>query len=387
MSNGASTGQGSDKASGGPSDGAPGGTSGRQGGGAIGPVQPVASPYLSPPVAAEPDWAALADENEREARRRKRLRMVGAAVLATVVVGGITATAVTVAGGGHDKPGAAAAAGQASAAGTDGLRTGPGGSAQPEAAGVPSPADASAASASPAATASASASASARTSPSPGRTTARPGTSASPAQPGAATPAGATPAQPPAATSPPAAPPAPAPPAPRDPLTLISDASTDTAPLDPGTLFAATSVSVGGRTWTRVVTDSNPTCWQTTTGGLGDVISAQSCRLMLRATYASGNSSVTIGVAVFDHKAQADAAQQAFKGQVQGLAKPGGIHWCVTAGCPGTHAVIGRYGYYTVSGTLNPGNNTADAVATAAGPDFAARASAALLARGQAAAG
>ena len=369
MSNGAGIGQGSDRAPGRQDDGP-----------AIGPVQPVVSPYLSSPVPAEPDWAALADDNEREARRRKRLRVVGAAVAATVVVGAITATAIGVAGGSHDTPGAPAAVGASSAAGTQGFVSGP--DTSPPA----PPADASAGTATGApATGPASASAS----PTAGRTTAKPGASASPAKPGASTPAGTT-AAPPAAAGTPAAPPAPtppAPPAPRDPLTLISDLSTDTAPLDPGTLFAATSVSVDGRTWTRVVTDSNPTCWQTTTGGLGDVISAQSCRLMVRATYASGNSAVTVGIAVFDHKAQADAAQQAYKGQVQGLAKAGGIHWCITAGCPGTHAVIGRYAYYTVSGTLNPGNNTADAVATAAGPDFAARASAALLARGQAAAG
>ncbi|MFC8449937.1 hypothetical protein [Kitasatospora sp. NPDC057223] len=370
MSNGAGIGQGAD------------GTSAQQSGGpAIGPVQPVVSPYLSPPVAAEPDWAALADDNEREARRRKRVRVIGAAVAATVVVGAITATAVSVAGGGRDTPGAAAVAGPSPAAGTQGFVSGP--DTPPPAA----PADASATAAT-GATGTAPASPSASAAPSPGRTSAKPGASASPARSSAGTPAGApaTAAQPPAAATT-AAPPAPAPPAPRDPLTLISDLSTDTAPLDPGTLFAATSVNVGGRTWTRVVTDSNPTCWQTTTGGLGDVISAQSCRLVVRATYASGNSAVTVGVAVFDHKAQADAAQQAYKGQIQGLAKPGGIHWCISAGCPGTHAVIGRYGYYTVSGTLNPGNNTADAVATAAGPDFAARASAALLARGQAAAG
>ncbi|MEV0532483.1 hypothetical protein [Kitasatospora sp. NPDC050463] len=85
------------------------------------------------------------------------------------------------------------------------------------------------------------------------------------------------------------------------------------------------------------------------------MINGQSCRKLLRATYTSGDSAVTVGVAVFDHKPQADAAGQAHKGQVQGLTTPDGIAWCVTPGCANTHTTIGRYGYYTVSGTYRPG--------------------------------
>ncbi|MFD0569254.1 hypothetical protein ACFQ0T_08225 [Kitasatospora gansuensis] len=170
--------------------------------------------------------------------------------------------------------------------------------------------------------------------------------------------------------------------APLDPLTVISAAATDTAPLDPGSLFPATTLSIDGKTWTRLTTGANPTCWQTTTGGLGDVITAQGCRTVLRATYTSGSSAVTIGVAVFDARANADASNQAHKGQVQGLVAAYQTSFCTSAGCVNTHGAVGRYTYYTVSGTVKPGGNTADPVATAAGPDFAAHARAQLLARG-----
>jgi len=290
---------------------------------------------------AEPDWAALADQHENEARRRKQRRVIGAVVGATLVVGGITATAVSVAGPGKgDTPAKVA---------IDGASTAPGDTSAPVTAPA-SPADSPSASASASASAGASATGSASAK----------ATSKSGSQPPASTASG-----------------------PRDPLTVISSASTDTAPLDPATLFAATSLSIDGRTWTRVTVAATSPCWKATTGGLGDVITPQGCQTLLRATYASGNSAVTIGVAVFDSRAKADAAQQAHKGQVQGLVTSGSTSYCVTAGCANTHAAVGRYGYYTVSGTLKPGGNTADAAATAAGPDFAGYARGQLLARGR----
>ncbi|MFI8081277.1 hypothetical protein ACIF6L_10855 [Kitasatospora sp. NPDC086009] len=335
------------------------------------------SPYLAGPAAPQqPDWAAMAEQHEEEIRRRKRLRVIGASVLATALIGGMTATAITVSDSSrNDHP-----------TGTATLRPGP--TADPTGAdtglttGAPPTATATAPTGAPGPTGTASGS----PTPSPGKSGGRPSGTATPGKPGASATQGAPPpAAPPAV--PPAGAPAPASSAPRDPLTVISEAATDTAPLDPGTLFAAPSLTVGGRTWNRIATSSTDTCWQATTGGLGDVASGQSCRKLLRATYTSGDSAVTVGVAVFDHKPQADAVGQAHKGQIQGLTTPAGIAWCVTTGCANTHTTIGRYGYYTVSGTYRPGGTTQDAAATAAGPELAAYARTRLLARGQAAVG
>ncbi|MDH6113989.1 hypothetical protein P3T36_002810 [Kitasatospora sp. MAP12-15] len=176
--------------------------------------------------------------------------------------------------------------------------------------------------------------------------------------------------------------PATGPSTPADPLTLISDARTDTAPLDPAALFAAGTLSSGGRIWTRMALDSVTPCWKATTGGLGNVLAAQNCQTVLRATYASGAGAVTVGVAVFAGKEQATAAQQASKGQLQGLVPTGAVSFCTAAGCANTHGTIGRYTYYSVSGTLKPGGTAPDADAAAAGPVFADYASTRLLARG-----
>ncbi|GAA2803926.1 hypothetical protein GCM10010441_30890 [Kitasatospora paracochleata] len=282
-----------------------------------------------------PDWTALAERNEREQARRKRLRTIGTAAAAALAVGGITVTAVVLGGGG----------GSAERLAQD-------------------PAS------SPAVAEQPSSSAAAPTA----------SDSAAPSGPASASASAATSAKPRAGAS--ATPSAPAAPTTLDPLTAISSAATDTAPLDPGSLFPAATLSIGGRTWTRLTDAATATCWQATTGGLGDVLAAQNCRTLLRVTYTSGSSAVTIGVAVLDGKAQADAANAAHQGQVQGLVKAGSTAWCITAGCANTHAAIGRYGYYTVSGTVKPGGNTADPVATAAGPGFADYARTRLLARG-----
>ncbi|GAA1152968.1 hypothetical protein F4556_001360 [Kitasatospora gansuensis] len=299
------------------------------------------------PDGGEPDWAALAEQHEQQYRRRKKLRMIGAVAGSAVLVGVITVTAVALSGPAKDTkanqaptqaPTNAPTADQAGTTSTE-----PPGS---------SPFPTTSASASP------SPSASGSVKPSAAGTSRTPSASGAPATP------------------------VPGSTAPLDPLTVISAAATDTAPLDPGSLFPATTLSIDGKTWTRLTTGANPTCWQTTTGGLGDVITAQGCRTVLRATYTSGSSAVTIGVAVFDARANADASNQAHKGQVQGLVAAGQTSFCTSAGCVNTHGAVGRYTYYTVSGTVKPGGNTADPVATAAGPDFAAHARAQLLARG-----
>ncbi|WP_051811884.1 hypothetical protein [Kitasatospora sp. MBT63] len=319
---------------------------GGPGGQPTGTAAPGSAPGAS---STAPDWAALAEQHEQDRRRRKQRRAVGAAVAATVVIGGITATAVTLTGH-RTAPTTAAGDSSPSPASDSPSAVAFGGASDPPS---PSSTGSATASASPGASAPASASAS------------RPATAKPSARPGGTTPASPSPAGPP------------------DPLTVISAAATDTAPLDPAGLFPSATLTIGGRTWTRVATCSATPCWNATTGHLGDPVTAQGCRALLRVTYTSGTGAVTVGVAVFDAKANADAAAAGHQGQVQGLVPAGNASYCVTDGCPGTHAAIGRYTVYTVSGTTKPGGNATDATATAAGPGFASYAQAQLLARGR----
>ncbi|WP_035796234.1 hypothetical protein [Kitasatospora mediocidica] len=322
-------------------------------------------------TSAEPDWAALAERHERDSRRRRRLRLLAAGAAATAVVVGITATAIVVSGGSDHRAGGATT-GVVDALGG----RGPSPAGSPTTDGAASPG--TSASSSPNASPSGAASGAASASPAPGRSA-----SADVAHPsaGSAAPAGPATTLPDAVTPTPGA-------APKDPLTLISNISTDGAPLDPATLFAATTLSADGKTWTRIDTGTASPCWQKTTGGLGQ-LTAEGCGSLLLATYTNGFSAVTIGVAVFDTKSLADAAAAAYKGQIQGLAPAGSISFCTSPSCANTHGSIGRYDFYSVSGTRRPGTTgtTADPDATAAGPTLAAYASSQLLARGKTAAG
>ncbi|MFB7944263.1 hypothetical protein ACFC6L_05030 [Kitasatospora phosalacinea] len=296
----------------------------------------------------EPDWAALADQHQREQSRRKRMKAAGGVLAAVVAVGGITAVATATSSPGRPKADPTVVV-EATAAVPQ----------QPDTGGDPSPAVPPSDSPSP--------SASPSGSPSPSTSPSR-GAGKSPGKgPGKA---------PSSAPASPAGPP--------DPLTVISSAATDTAPLTPAGVLPAATMQVNGKTWTRLTESQTATCYQATTGGLGNVLAAQGCRSMIRVTYTSGNSAVTIGIAVLDSKAEADAVTAAFQGQVQGLVPSGHTSYCTSTGCQGTHASVGRYVYLTVSGTVKPGGTAADATATAAGPAFAATARAQLLARGSA---
>ncbi|MFE1317954.1 hypothetical protein [Kitasatospora phosalacinea] len=294
----------------------------------------------------EPDWAALADQHQREQSRRKRLKAAGGVLAAVVAVGGITAVAAATSSPGEPKADPTVVV-EATAAVPQ----------QPDTGGDPSPtvlpSDSPSPSASPSGSPSASPSRGAGKSPGKGPSKAPSSAPASPAGP-------------------------------PDPLTVISSAATDTAPLTPAGLLPAATMQVNGKTWTRLTESQTATCYQATTGGLGNVLAAQGCRSMIRVTYTSGNSAVTIGIAVLDSKAKADAVTAAFQGQVQGLVPSGHTSYCTSTGCQGTHASVGRYVYLTVSGTVKPGGTAADATATAAGPVFAATARAQLLARGSA---
>ncbi|MFJ7245417.1 hypothetical protein ACIQWA_12310 [Kitasatospora sp. NPDC098652] len=270
------------------------------------PQQPVAPQQPVPPQRVEPDWAALADRNEAESRRKRRVKIIGSAV-AVVLVGGLVAGGVLLFGKKDDpaKPGGGAVA------------TAP-----------------------------------ASVKPTPGPSN------------GGATPGGQ----------------------PDDPSKPIWEAATDPAPQDAGALFSALQVTVNGVSWNRTVVSLDQPCWDgnSTTGGLGKVLGDQGCQKVLRATYVSGDSAVTVGVAVFDHKIQAETAIKNYTGQLKGLPAPGAPAFCANPGCTGTHSSLGRYAYFTVEGSAK-GGNAPDATATAAASGFAEHVKAQLLQRAKAA--
>ncbi|MFG3050544.1 hypothetical protein ACGFZP_06235 [Kitasatospora sp. NPDC048239] len=166
-------------------------------------------------------------------------------------------------------------------------------------------------------------------------------------------------------------------------LAVISDAATDKLPVDAATLFPDQTRTIDGKVWTRKVTGATSPCSKATTGGLGLALGDDTCRSLVRATYVSGDSAVTVGVAVFDNKAGADRALGRHAGLIQGLSGPGVAMFCVTdkSGCTETHAAIGRFGYFTVAGSLKQTPDQSDPVASTAGALLADRTKAVLLGR------
>ncbi|WP_327680528.1 hypothetical protein [Kitasatospora sp. NBC_00458] len=167
-------------------------------------------------------------------------------------------------------------------------------------------------------------------------------------------------------------------------VAAISDAATDKLPVDAATLFPDQTRTIDGKVWTRQVTGSTAPCSKATTGGLGLALGDDTCRSLVRATYVNGESAVTVGIAVFDNKAGADRALGRHAGLIQGLSGTGVAMFCVTdkSGCTETHASIGRFGYFTVAGSLKQGADQSDQIAAAAAAPLAGRAKEVLLGRG-----
>lgn len=138
------------------------------------------------------------------------------------------------------------------------------------------------------------------------------------------------------------------PPAP-DPLTIVSDASRDTAPLTAAGLFPGSRLDWSGRDYTKAATDSTTVCGSAASGQLAAVLSRYGCRTMLRATYYRGDSEVTVGVAVFATPAGAAGAKKHALPYVLPLAGGPGA-FCHATACQATANAIGRYAYFTIAG-------------------------------------
>jgi hypothetical protein len=239
----------------------------------------------------EPDWEALADRSEAEARRRRRLLWGGGGGVAVLAVAGAVAAAVVLSGGGSPAPGPTTAA--------SGHRTG-----------------------------------------------------------------SAEPSLPPAPSFSPVSPPPPA-----NPLTFLSSAKKDTAPLSAAGLFPGKKLEINGHTYTKTALADTTSCASAATGTLSAELASHHCRRMLRATYTRDGFAVTVGVAVFDDKATATALKDTtrFLAPLPG----GGVGvFCHAVACQLTSNTVGRYAYFTITGRADGTTLTAvNPTATSAGSD------------------
>ncbi|SCK28861.1 hypothetical protein [Streptomyces sp. WMMB 322] len=173
----------------------------------------------------------------------------------------------------------------------------------------------------------------------------------------------------------------PPPPPPRD---FVSDAKTDKAPLNVGTLFPAKRVSINGRPYKRASTDTSKGCTDAAHAGLGTVLSDNGCKSLFRATYTRGGLGVTVGIAVFDDAKTAAKVKKQYKPNLVAL-KGGGVpDFCRTVTCRTTANSFGRYAYFTISGRTNGKPSTeSDTQAEQAGRDGSTYAYARILKRGK----
>lgn len=138
------------------------------------------------------------------------------------------------------------------------------------------------------------------------------------------------------------------PPAP--PQDYLADAERDTAPLSEDTLFPEKKVTVNGRSYAQEATDATEDCDSAAQGKLGGLLKKYQCGRMFRATFERNGLAVTVGVAVFDGKAQAAKIKQEYEPNVAALSGSGVPSFCRTVVCRTTVNSLGRYAIVTIAG-------------------------------------
>jgi len=141
---------------------------------------------------------------------------------------------------------------------------------------------------------------------------------------------------------------------PTTPLQVISSTRTDKATVSVGTLFPAATVTVQGRTYTRLATDLDKECTPaSTTGGLTEALTANGCYNVYRATYSGGPGlEITVGVVTFASDSRATKAKNDGKGNVLPLVKDKATPFCQNVACATTRNSLGRYAYFTIAGPV-----------------------------------
>lgn len=177
-------------------------------------------------------------------------------------------------------------------------------------------------------------------------------------------------------------------PPPLDPKDFISSAAKDTAPLDAGTLFPGTTVTLSGAVYHKGATSDTKDCASAVSGSLGKVLTKNRCTRLIRVTYTTaGGVATTVGVALFDSASEATAArkQADTKSIVKALPGKGVKSFCDGPVCRSTTNSFGRYAYFTLAGFPSGKDVTQkDTTVFSAGDDLADFTYQQILQRGQA---
>jgi hypothetical protein len=174
----------------------------------------------------------------------------------------------------------------------------------------------------------------------------------------------------------------PPPPNPRD---FIADVRKDTAPLSAATLFPDDRMSTGAGSYRKAATASTKSCASAASPSLASVLTRNHCTRVIRATYEKAGVAVTVGVAVFDTRAEASKAKEQATGNIQSLAGDGVPTFCRATACRLTTNSVGRYSYFTVSGYTSGKRVTpSDTAARQAARDIADYTFARIVDRGEA---
>jgi hypothetical protein len=141
-------------------------------------------------------------------------------------------------------------------------------------------------------------------------------------------------------------------PPPANPLDYLGTAAKDKAPISPQSLFPDPRFQMNGRTYVRTATATTTNCASAARDQLAAGLSANGCSRLIRATYTNGNVAITVGVAVFADTQHAAKLQKTAK-YVAPLNGGPVKDFCHAVACQMTSNVVGRYGYFAISGLEN----------------------------------
>ncbi|MFI2202438.1 hypothetical protein ACH47Z_16990 [Streptomyces sp. NPDC020192] len=149
-------------------------------------------------------------------------------------------------------------------------------------------------------------------------------------------------------------------PPPLDPRDFINTAQKDKAPISADTLFPGTQLTMGNTVYKKGATADTTSCASAAGGKLPQILTANGCTRLIRATYTDGGVAATVGVALFATQDQATKVknQAAKNAMVRSLPGKGVKDFCNSAICLTTANSVGRYAYFTTVGFTNGKNVT-----------------------------
>jgi len=143
-------------------------------------------------------------------------------------------------------------------------------------------------------------------------------------------------------------------PKPTTPEEALSRSTVDKAPLSVDALLPDAKLTVGDQVLSKVATEKVSSCSTATNNGLGAVLGAEECQEVYLATYLSDKAAVTVGIAVFDTKPQADRVQSKVVGNIKALRTNATPRFCPDLKqCTFSNAAFGRYVVFTTAGNAD----------------------------------